>query len=75
MCRAHASRHIYGKLKVYPYIYDSDCETWPEELADWWCRLLSKNAVANVVRCLREYYYEDESACCSGLVGTTGEAH
>ena len=59
VCRVRPPRHIYGKLKVYPYIYDSECETWPEELADWWCSLSSKSAVSNVVRCLREYYYED----------------
>ena len=51
---------VFSEWKVYPYIYDSDPETWPKELRRWWYDLNNKDNVAKIVESIREYYKEDE---------------
>lgn len=46
---------IINKLHIYPNIYESDKDTWPPELRNWWDSI-DKNTVINLIK----YYPEDE---------------
>jgi hypothetical protein len=51
---------VIDKLKVYPDIYDSPDETWPDELQFWWYHLDNRKRCQEIINNLRKYYLEDE---------------
>jgi hypothetical protein len=51
-------------IKIYPNIYESEPETWPKSLKNWWDNLSyfspSKDDIVKISNDLKKYYGEDE---------------
>jgi hypothetical protein len=49
---------ILSQIPIPPYIYNSDMDTWPKELRNWWN--ISYSDISNIIDNLRLYYPQDE---------------
>jgi hypothetical protein len=51
-------------IKIYPNIYESEPETWPKSLENWWNKLSnssqSNNEILEISNNLKKYYGEDD---------------
>jgi hypothetical protein len=50
---------ILDYYKIYPDIIESDPDTWPKTLRNWWTNLESYKKIKNIINDLRQYYDED----------------